>query len=184
MHESDAHLIERIRESDREAFRLLFEKYQPILFRNVLHSLRDVDTTHDIVQETFLRIWQRRLSLQPHLSFLAFLFRISSNLVRDYIKHQRVRNRLDVQVQEFYSQAGDNPEVSAQLRMFEDKLSDVVRMKLPHKCRQVFLLSRMEEMSNAEISAHLGVSVKTVENQITRALKILRRHLLAYTKGR
>ncbi len=173
--ESDALLIERLRVSDQEAFRLLFEKYQPILFRNVLHSLHDVDTAHDIVQETFVRVWTHRTSLQPNLPFLALLFRISRNLVLDHAKHQAVRKRLEPTV---VQTGGDDPDESLQRTLLEEKLAEVVRTKLPTKCREIFLLSRMEGMSHNEISEHLGISPKTVENQITRALKILRRHLL------
>ena len=64
--------------------------------------------------------------------------------------------------------------------MLEERVAQVVRTKLPPKCREVFLLSRVEEMSNAEISRQLGISMKTVENQITRGLRILRRHLRRY----
>lgn len=181
MPESDEQLIERVRASDNEAFRLLFEKYQPILFRNVLHNVRDADAAHDIVQETFVRVWRNRISLQSNLSLLAYLFRISRNLTLDQAKHREVRRRLEESLPQSSPSAQDDPEASLQLNMLEEKLSEVVRTKLPARCREIFLLSRMEGMSNAEISAHLGVSVKTVENQITRALKVLRRHLRMYT---
>ncbi len=178
MPESDEQLIERVKASDNEAFRLLFEKYQPILFRNALHSLRDADAAHDIVQETFVRVWQKRSSLKPNLSFLAYIFRISRNLVLDSVKHRNVRIKFEGEVSQT-SSAGDDPEASTELNMLEEKLAEAAR-QLPAKCREVFLLSRMEGLSNAEIGKQLGVSVKTVENQITRALKVLRRHLRKY----
>lgn len=180
--ESDARLVERLRHSDQEAFRLLFEKYQPTLFRITLHSLHDSDSAHDIVQETFVRVWSHRTSLQPNLPVLAYLLRISKNLVRDYAKHQAVRRKLEAEIPRTLRPAEDNPEESLQLRMLEERLTEVVNTKLPTKCREIFLLSRMEGMSNAEISEHLGISIKTVENQITRALKILRKHLHRYIR--
>ncbi|MEK7250322.1 MAG: RNA polymerase sigma-70 factor [Bacteroidota bacterium] len=184
MPESDEQLIERVRASDNEAFRLLFEKYQPILFRNVLHKVRDADAAHDIVQETFVRVWRNRTSLQSNLSFLAYLFRISGNLVRDNAKHREVRARLKGSIPPTSPSAQDDPESSLELNMLEEKLSEVVRTKLPTKCRAIFLLSRLEGMSNAEISLKLNVSIKTVENHMTRALKLLRRNLRGYIKTR
>ncbi len=183
MSEGDEHLIERLMKSDEEAFRLLFEKYQPILFRNVLHNIRDADAAHDIVQETFVRVWRHRQSLQSNLPFLAYLFHISRNLTLDQAKHHDVRRRVEGNLPQPSPSAQDDPEQSLQLNMLREKLSEVVRTKLPAKCREIFLLSRIEGLSNAEISNKLGVTVKTVENQITRALKVLRRHLRKYTNS-
>jgi RNA polymerase sigma-70 factor (family 1) len=180
MQESDTRLIERLRESDGEAFRLLFEKYQPILFRSVVYMVQDVDLAHDVVQETFVRVWNTRSALQPHLPLLGYLFRISRNLVLDHLKHKAVQRKLETEVPLTLHPSGDDPMESLHLSMLEEKVAEVVRTKLPTKCREVFLLSRVEEMPNAEISRQLGISVKTVENQITRALKILQRHLRRY----
>ncbi len=174
---SDEELVRQIHASDTEAFRLLFEKYQPIVFRQVMYMIRDVDAAHDIVQESFVRLWDHRARLNARLPILAYLLRISSNLVRDHARHKEVRRRHEDHVPPVSLSAGDDPESALQLRMLEEMLSDVVRTHLPEKCRQVFLLSRVEGMSNNEISAHLGIAVKTVENQITRALRTLRRHL-------
>ncbi len=181
MAESDEQLIARVRASDTQAFRLLFEKYQPLLFRNLLFTTRSTDTAHDIVQETFLRVWNHRTSLQPDLSLLAYLLRISNNLVRDHAKHREVRRRLEGDVPLPTLSIGDDPEQALYMTMLQEKLSGVVRTKLPAKCREIFLLSRLEGMTNSEVANQLGVSMKTVENQITRALKILRRHLQKYS---
>lgn len=183
MHESDERLIEQVRASDEDAFRILFEKYQPILFRFVLQSLHDAETAHDLVQETFLRLWNHRASIQSKLPLLSYLFRICRNLVRDHARHHAVKIRLEMEIPRASPSVGDNPEESLQLSILEEKLSEVVRTKLPTRCQEIFLLSRMEGMSYMEISAHLGISVKTVENQITRALKIIRRHLLRYVQS-
>jgi RNA polymerase sigma-70 factor (ECF subfamily) len=180
MQEDESKLIERLRESDGEAFRLLFEKYQPILFRSVVYTLQDVDMSHDVVQETFVRMWNHRSLLRPHLPLLAYLFRISRNLVLDLAKHKAVQRRLEADIPLALRPSEHDPAESLQLSMLEERMAEVVRTKLPTKCREVFLLSRVEEMPNAEISRQLGISVKTVENQITRGLKILRRHLQRY----
>jgi RNA polymerase sigma-70 factor (ECF subfamily) len=180
MQETESQLIERTRGGDREAFRVLFEKYQPILFRSVAYTLQDIDTAHDVVQETFVRVWHHRSSLQPHLPLLAYLTRISRNLVLDLAKHQIVRRKLEADIPPSLHRSEDDPAESLHLSILEERVAEVVRTKLPPKCREVFLLSRVEEMPIAEISRQLGISVKTVENQITRGLKILRGHLRRY----
>jgi len=179
--ENDAPLIERVRHSDREAFRLLFEKFQPILFRNVLYNVQDADTAHDIVQETFVRVWDHRASLKPDLPFLGYLFRIGRNLILDAGKHGEVRRKFEADNPQALQPGEENPEESLHAKMLEERLAEVVRTELPAKCREIFLLSRVEGMSNKEISGILEISVKTVENQITRGLKILRKHLRAFT---
>jgi RNA polymerase sigma-70 factor (ECF subfamily) len=103
------------------------------------------------------------------------MFRISRNLVLDAAKYREVRRKLENEIPHATS-SEDNPDSATEVRMLEEKLAKLVS-NLPARCREIFLLSRMEGMSNAEISKQLDLSEKTVENQITRALKILRRHL-------
>ncbi|MEX1274905.1 MAG: RNA polymerase sigma-70 factor, partial [Bacteroidota bacterium] len=182
--ESERQLLERLRDSDQEAFRLLFEKYQPVLFRFVLQSLHEADDAHDVVQETFVRVWDRRASVKPDLPLLALLFRVSRNLVRDRAKHREVRKRLEPDVPSSLHTSAEDPEETLYAGVLEERINEIVRTKLPVKCREVFLLSRMEGMSNAEISKRLGITVKTVENQITRGLNILRRELRGYVGGK
>src|SRR5258706_11317452 len=89
--QTDEQLLRGVMSSDKQAFKSLFEKYQPILFKHTFFRVRDADLAHDIVQETFLRVWERRTSLKPRLSFLSYLFRISANLLIDHVRHLNVR---------------------------------------------------------------------------------------------
>lgn len=183
MSEDDGTYLRRIREEgDAAAFRVLFGKYQPVVFRNALQSLGDRDAAHDVVQETFLRVWQHRSSLRPDLSFLAYVLRICGNLLRDQAKYREVRRRLEADIPLPSPSPGDDPDGSLRLKQLEARVSVIVAEKLPQKCREVFLLSRMEGMSNAEVSAALGMGEKGVEKQITRALRILRKHLRDYAE--
>jgi RNA polymerase sigma-70 factor (ECF subfamily) len=180
MVEGDNQLVELVKGSDKGAFRLLFEKYQPILFRNVLANVSDPDIAHDIVQETFVRVWNRRADLRANIPILAYLFRISRNLTVDHAKYHSTRVRLESSIPTASPSEGDDPLETLQLSMLEERLMEAIRLRLSARCREIFLLSRMEGMSNKEISERLGISLKTVESQITRALKILHKYLHAY----
>jgi RNA polymerase sigma-70 factor (ECF subfamily) len=176
----DIELIARTKVSDQEAFKSLFEQYQPVLFRHVLFMTRDEEAAHDIVQETFVRIWQKRSSLKPALSFLAYALRIGGNLARDFARRRRTRKRLDEHVPPPARSERDDPEESLKLSLLGERLTAIVNDQLPERCRKVFLLGRFENLSNQEIADLLGISVRTVEHQMNRALRMLRRSLRPY----
>ena len=160
---TDPELLKRVRASDADAFRALFVRYQPIVFRQVMYQLGESDAAHDVVQETFVRIWDHRRSLQPELSFLAYAFRISANLVRDAARHRAVRERTAQLVPRPELSEGDDPEEALTRAMLEERIARIVNARLPDRCR--------------EIATLLGVTEKTIENQINRALRVLRRAL-------
>jgi RNA polymerase sigma-70 factor, ECF subfamily len=175
--DDDSELLERVKNSDPEAFGELFKRYQPIVFRQAFYRLRDSDMSHEVVQETFIRIWDHRTSLKPHLPFLALTLRISQNLIRDLARHRAIRDRLASEIPPPTLSEGDDPSEALALTMLENRIRDIVNNRLGERCRVVFLLSRYEGKSHQEIAQDLGISVKTVENQITKALKILGRAL-------
>jgi RNA polymerase sigma-70 factor (ECF subfamily) len=174
---TEDHFVGRLRESDEEAFRHLFEQYQPIVFRQTLFLVRDPDAAHDVVQETFVRIWDHRASLRVGQSFLAYALRISRNIVRDVARHQAMRERVAGQIPPPALSETDDPAEALQLALLEERLGRVINEKLPERCRIIFLLSRVEGKGYREIAEMLHLSVKTVENQIGHALKILKKHI-------
>jgi len=175
--DTDTQLLEKVKNSDMEAFRLLFERYQPVIFRQVVFQIGQTDLSHDIVQETFIRVWEHRGSLQPHLSFLAYILRISRNLIYDHVKHKKVRERSEEILPPPNKSELDNPDEVLQVTMLQERIHAIINKDLPKRCREIFLLSRFEGKTHKEIADALDLSVKTIENQIHFALKVMRKNL-------
>ncbi len=175
--QDEQHLIAAIKEGDLEAFETLFTRYQPALLRSITFQTRDVEAAHDIVQETFLRIWQHRGTLKPGLSFQALVYRIGLNLVRDMYRHADTRQRTAADVPPPLPPEGADPVNATAHALLQDELRRVLREELPERCRAVFHLSRLEGLSTTEVAKQLHISPKTVENQLTKALRIVRRAL-------
>jgi len=175
--EKESILIEKVKNSDETAFQKLFYNFHDSLFRFVSYRINDRDIAEDITQETFFRVWKNRKSLLPNKSFFSLIARISTNLCYDYFRHMEVRRRNENQIPEFSQSHFDDPEKVNHVDFLEKKIRKLVNNKLPNKCRAIFLLSRFEGLSNPEIADMLNISKRTVENQIYRALKILKNNL-------
>ena len=173
-------LIRNVKNSKKNSFQKLFYQFHDQLFRFVAYRVQDGDIAKDITQETFLRIWEKRESLQPEKSFFSLLARISTNLCYDHFRYTEVRIRNRDRVPEYGKSHFDNPEEIVQAQAIEKIIRKLVNEKLPQKCRLIFILSRIEGLSNQEISLELNISIRTVENQIYRALKILKKHMQKY----
>ena len=173
-------LIKNVKNSKKSSFQKLFFQFHDQLFRFVVYRVQDTDIAKDITQETFLRIWEKRESLQPKKSFFSLLARISTNLCYDHFRYNEVRSRNRDRIPEYGKSHFDNPEEIVQAQAIEKIIRNLVNEKLPQKCRIIFVLSRIEGLSNQEISLKLGLSIRTVENQIYRALKILKKYMQKY----
>ena len=173
-------LIRNVKNSKKSSFQKLFFQFHDQLFRFVAYRVQDADIAKDITQETFLRIWEKRESLQPEKSFFSLLARISTNLCYDHFRYNEVRLRNKDRIPVYGKSHFDNPEEVVQAQAIEKIIRKLVNEKLPQKCRIIFILSRIESLSNQEISIKLGLSIRTVENQIYRALKILKKYMKKY----
>jgi len=176
----DKQLLKDFKSSSIEAFKILFQKYQPILLRYVFYRTQDRQLSDDIVQETFLKVWNHRSSIKPHKPFFPYIIRISQNITIDHVRHRNVIFRYQEEASFVSQSVGDNPEDLLHLTLLEEEIVRVVNNYLPNRCRTIFLLSRIEGKENREIAEMLGIKIKTVENQITEALRILRLALVRY----
>lgn len=167
-------LLAAVKSSDPGAFKYLYEQYQPLLFRTILVRIPDADLAHDIVQETFTRVWERRRRLKPRQPFYPYIYRIGINLLKDHVRREKARGRLAGEAAaSLYPDAPLTEDLLA-ARELEAKIRKIVDEELGKRCRTVFLLSRAGGKANSEIAAILDLKLKTVENQITHALKVLR----------
>jgi RNA polymerase sigma-70 factor (ECF subfamily) len=176
----DEELLSELKNSDRNAYEVLFRKYYASLFHQVWYRCKDRDLAEDIVQEAFLRLWLRRRELKPHLPLFPFLITISVNLLRDYQRHSGVAHRHNESVRASAEPTAEDPVETVSAVLLQERISDVVNRYLSEACRSIFVLSRIEGKSNPEIAEILSVSRKTVENQLYHALVVLRKKLSAY----
>ena len=177
--EDEQEIIRLVRQSDEEAFHQLYLRYHDSLYRIIHYRCGDPSLSEDVLQDTFLKIWRNRESLDPHQSFWGYLNTISRNLLYDHFKHQKVRRRHE-ETADTPEISGSNPEAAAAGNLLREAIHRVVNESLAERCRMIFLLSRVEGYSNQEIADRLGISKKTVENQLTHALKILRKKCSKY----
>ncbi len=152
---------------------LLFKTHYEALCRTAFRILADGVAAEDIVQEVFLEIWRNRDRLQLSGSFGAYLRKATVNRSLNYL---RDRKMIVTDVDESdgdLSGAAENAVLDFETLELQEAIERAIDT-LPVRCRQVFMLSRFEEMPAKEIAETLGISIKTVENQMTKAIKTLR----------
>lgn len=175
----DKDLIIRFCNSDEAAFKLIFDRYVQKLYGYVNSYLRNKADADDLTQSIFLKIWERRAQVDPDKPFDPFLFTVAYRSIMDYYRSRsRAPRMLEVDPDnDFYTPSGDNAEYRIRQHEMESFYSRALA-ELPEKRRRIFELSRHQGLSNKEIAEELGISVKTVENQMTAALASLRAFFL------
>ena len=172
----DNDLLDRIREGDRGAFATLFGRYGVSLVQYATTIVKDADEAQDIVQQLFVQLWVKRAELLISTSLKSYLYRAVHNGSLNKIRQHAVKE----------SYAGDpvytggSAAASAAQRMESKEVSEAVERaiaELPEQCRNIFRLSRFEELKYQQIADRMGLSVKTVENQMGKALKHMRGRL-------
>lgn len=178
MFSNEAMLAEAIGQDNTEAFEYVFRLYYMPLCGYASGLLNDRDAGEEVVQQLFVRLWEKRRELQLTGSLRAYLFRAAHNAAMNAIKHEKVKQAY-MQHQVHETPVQEQPLHTLRAKELEREIQAAV-MKLPEQCRMVFRLSRMEELSYREIAEVLGISIKTVENQMGKALKMMRANLAGY----
>jgi len=173
-------IVKKMIEGDIDSFKYFFDRYYSDLCNFVHIYLHDQVLAEEIVQDIFVFFWENREKLKINTSVKAFLFSASKfkslNLLRDTKTKRRIVENIG-KTEPFYTTEQDSSYIDAD--EFK-KILDLAIDQLAPKCREIFLLSKRNDLTNNEIAAQLGISVKTVENQMTIALKKLREHLLPF----
>ena len=167
---------------DRQQFEELFRSHFQYLCSYALQYVHDPDTAQDICQRVFIALWEKRSTIQPNQSVKSYLFTAVRNRCLNHIRdHKKYRSRiLDLDCGEF-DEVED--ESAFEQEQWAERINAALS-ELPDKCRQVFEMSRYQQMKYREIAEELGISQKTVEAHVSKALKELRRtlqkHLLTF----
>lgn len=168
----DLFILQLIKAGDQLAFKHLFELYFVPLCRFVHLYVSDRKAAEDIVVDIFAGIWEKRETWQVQLSIKAYLFQSARNRALNYLRDtERFISTSDFSSLEHFEN-DETLETRELQRLIEEAISS-----LPPKCREIFVKSRTENLSNKEIAGQLQITVKAVEAQITRALKQIRLYL-------
>ena len=172
-------LFDRIKSGDQKALEALFSIYYPRLNDFARNVVRDDVISQDIVQDVFVKVWEKRLEIET-INLEAFLFRLVRNRCIDYIKYLKVvNNRMqEIQISSKYEElyridfVGNEPYVLIEQEL-KLKIETTIE-SLPERCREVFILSRMNGLKNKEIAEKLDISIKNVERHLSRAMQSFR----------
>ncbi|MGL4994497.1 MAG: RNA polymerase sigma factor [Bacteroidales bacterium] len=179
--------INKLNNGDEDAFSEIFNLYAKRLHRFAYEYVVDVDECDDIIQNCFIKLWEARESIVSDDHLEGFLVTTTRNFALSHLRKLQVRSSY---VQQSRSKVTEN---EINLMALEDLDVESVTFKemrtivdnsiasLPEECKQVFLLSRQDELTYKEISSKVGVSVRTVERRISQALMLLRRDLKEFT---
>lgn len=177
---TDQELNNRLQKGDKNALKILFDRYYDDLFRYGMKLILNRETAEEIVQDIFISLWEKHKE-RDISSFRHYLFKAVKNRSINYIK-RNVPSFNQIEDERIFN---ESYEVTPHEQMANRELAELVENalgKLPKRCALVFSLSRNSDMSYKEIAEELDISVRTVENQIGIALKKLREMLNNYWK--
>ncbi len=143
------------------------------LYAYAITILKDDVMAEEIVQNVFCRLWEKRTRLSISTSMAAYLYRSVYHESLNYLKHLKVRAAYSRYAHVAHAGKADSAEKKVMLTDLEKRLNQALS-ELPEQCRTIFQMSRFEELKYQEIADRMGLSVKTIENQMGKALKLLR----------
>lgn len=174
--------IKDLTESDgNQAFEELFLEYYPKLTVFAKKYVGDLDTAKEIVQDFFVRFFEKYPQLNIQSSLKSYLYSSIKNSCLNYLNQQKIHLRHS----EYVRSQNKDPEANFINLLEQTELEYKIWQEvsgLPNQCKRIFTLSRKEGVKNKEIAEKLGISIRTVETQISKALKILRTNLSQYLR--
>jgi RNA polymerase sigma-70 factor, ECF subfamily len=175
----DNQLFETLKAGDITAFEMLFRTYYQPLCNYAYTFVQDHDEAEEIVQSTFMQVWEKKSTLEIRAGVKPYLYAMVRNACLNVIKHEKVKQQhaaVELAVGERSVESVTRSVMASEL---EAKIYNAMEA-LPEQCRLVFKLSRFEELKYSEIAEQLSISIKTVENHMGKALKIMREQLKDY----
>jgi RNA polymerase sigma-70 factor, ECF subfamily len=164
---------------DEATFELLFKSNFKGLCWFAVKYVKDLDTAKEIVQDAFINLWEKRESIDLSKPVKSYLSTIIYNKSLNYLRDNKKFNKDILSFENLYPDAGFHQTD----KLIEDEISNKIKSaidELPEKCREVFLLSRYENLKYQQIADKLQISIKTVEAQMSKALQHMRTRLVDY----
>ncbi len=185
MNKNEQQLVERLRNDDEAAFKVIYNNFYPKLYYFVLEFVPLKDVTENIVQDTLVTLWNKRNQLKDNSNLTSYLFTVAKNnalkKLRDKKYSQKLfSNTIDVGELDLNVETLSTIDTSVCAFMDIEQIIQETLASLPPQCRKVFEFSRFQEMKNREIAEELNISIKTVEKHISKGIKTFKVALKDY----
>jgi RNA polymerase sigma-70 factor (ECF subfamily) len=172
-------LIRQFKNGDHHSFKVLYQKYAPKLCGFSRKYLNSDEDAEEIVQEVFLRIWEKRENVDESQSFSSYIFQAAKHRIFNGFR-KKVNEQAYLDFVVYANDASSNfTDMAVEYQEIKSKAEAVISA-MPPKRQEIFRLSREQGLKNKEIAEKLQISIKTVENQMSQALKFLREELMDY----
>jgi RNA polymerase sigma-19 factor, ECF subfamily len=175
----DEQMAQLLSRRDEAAFEQVFKTHYKNLRAYAFTILRDEDEAEEMVQQVFFKLWERSENLSFSGPVAAYLYRAVHNESLNFLKHQKVKAGHQLHVAYSMKNKSEHEPGKMMRKELENKFREALN-ELPEQCRTIFQLSRFEDMKYKEIAEKLDISVKTVENHMGKALKLLRTKLVDF----
>lgn len=176
----DKTLLNSIKSGDNQAFEYLFKVYYPRLHRYAIRFLKDEDVAHDIIQECFMHLWEKRATLSA-ISIASLLFAMVRNSCLNYIKHLSIveKYQIDTKAEGEERLYYTDFFLDAEHKLLYDELQEQIKIvmdSLSPRSKEIFIMSRFKGLKNREIAEILNISTTAVEKQISKTLRCFSDH--------
>jgi len=175
----ESFLLAQLAKGDQKSYQKLFYQFYADLCRFCNRYVRNEEIAEEIVQDVFIYVWEKREVINISVSIKSYLYTAVRNKSINYIKLQLPKDQAKEDIANFEIAGSTDVESELTFAELSVKVQDAIET-LPKKCKAIFLLSREDDYTYKEIATHLGISIKTVENQMVIALRKLRVELSPY----
>ena len=167
-------LVQSLQKGDHQAFEKLFERYAQKLFVFSLSYLKNENDAEEVVQEVFLKVWSKRTVLKTDTSFQSYLFTIAFNSIKKSFKLKAKNDQFKLELIDNLDAGQDSVDYEKNYQLVIKKLETFIG-QMPDRRREIFLQRKQKGKPVKEIADEMGISIKTVENQITEAMHFLKK---------
>ena len=172
---SDIFLVDQLQGGDMNAFDLIFDKYGNRLYAFAVSYLKSNEEAEELVQDVFLKLWENRAKLKRESSLKSYLFTIAYHKMCNLFRHKEQHDKY-IFSEKVKGERTVNVEEQIEFKEALNQIDQIIEL-LPQRQKQIFIKSRKEGKSSREIAEELQISPATVDNQISAALKFLRKHI-------
>lgn len=171
--DKEKELLEALQKGSVQAFDYLYQTYSLRIYSNIYRMVKCQDTTQELLQDVFISVWERREEIDPELSFKAYLYRISRNLVYNYFRRAKIGQKVLDYIASISTELDSSVEEGIAYHETKDLL-DTLISQLPPQRKVIYTLCKLEGRSYSEVSQLLNISESTINDHIVKATRFLK----------